>query len=327
MNLLKNDAHELLFLQPFLRSNMIPISIYDEVAPLEALVVGTAHSFGGTPSLEDTHDPKSREHIRNGTFPIENDLIDEMQFLCDALKKYDVQVLRPDVIDNYNQIFARDISFAIEDKFIVPAVTHNRKKESDGIQYIMDQVEPSKLLLPDLHIRMEGGDIMPWNGKIYVGYSKEEDFNKYVVARTNEAGVEFLVNTFKDWEIVPIELKKSDDNPRENALHLDCCFQPLGKGKAIIHENGFKNPEDATSLINEFGKENIHFIDKDEMYDMHSNVFSVSPGVIISDPTFSRLNIQLRSWGFTVEEVAYGEVSKMEGLFRCTTMPLRRRYE
>ncbi len=305
---------------------MIPIKILDEVAPLEAVVVGTAISFGGIPPLEYTYDPKSKEHIVNGTFPIEEDLVKEMESLCNLLKSCDVEVFRPEIISDYNQIFARDISLAIEDRFIVSAVTQNRKLESDGIQHIIDLVDPKCVLLPDLHIRLEGGDVMPWNGKIYVGYSKEADFDKYVAARTNEAGIDYLQQTFKEWEVVPIELNKSDENPLENALHLDCCFQPLGKGKAIIHREGFKHLADAVSLVDTFGASNVHFIDKQEMYDMNSNVFSIRPDVIVSDSSFTRLNEQLRNWEFTVEEVDYQEVSKMEGLFRCTTMPLRRRY-
>lgn len=306
--------------------NMIPIKILDEVSPLEALVVGTAKSLGGIPSLEETYDPKSREHILDGTFPKEEDLVPQMESLCQVLKKYGVEVYRPEIISDYNQIFARDIGLAIDDRFIVPSVTLNRKKESDGIQHIVNQMDPKKVLLPDLHIRMEGGDVMPWNGKIFVGYSKKEDFDKYIVARTNEEGVEYLQKEFNDWEVVPFELKKSDSDPYQNALHLDCCFQPLGMGKAIIHKAGFKYQESVEYLVNEFGEENIHFIDKQEMYDMNSNVFSVDQNVVVSDACFHRLNKQLRDWGFTVEEVDYQEVAKMEGLFRCTTMPLRRRY-
>jgi len=35
----------------------------------------------------------------------------------------------------------------------------------------------------------------------------------------------------------------------------------------------------------------------------------------------------MKEWGFTVEEISYDEVAKMEGLMRCSTMPLRRHYE
>jgi N-dimethylarginine dimethylaminohydrolase len=62
------------------------------------------------------------------------------------------------------------------------------------------------------------------------------------------------------------------------------------------------------------------------MYDMNSNVFSISPEVVVSEQNFTRLNAQLRNWGFTVEEIPYAETAKMEGLLRCSTLPLRRRY-
>jgi N-dimethylarginine dimethylaminohydrolase len=57
---------------------------------------------------------------------------------------------------------------------------------------------------------------------------------------------------------------------------------------------------------------------------MNSNIFSISPEVIISEKGFNRLNNELRKRGFTVEEVSYAEISKMEGLLRCSTLPLRR---
>ena len=72
------------------------------------------------------------------------------------------------------------------------------------------------------------------------------------------------------------------------------------------------------------GEDNIIFISQDEMYQMNSNIFSISPEVIISEKGFNRLNNELRKRGFTVEEVPYAEISKMEGLLRCSTLPLQR---
>ena len=303
---------------------MIPVKIFDETSPLEAVVLGTPLSFGGTPSVDKTYDPKSREHIIDGTFPIESDLVEEMNEVCTVFEKHGVEVFRPNVIDNYNQIFARDIALVIENKLVVPCVTELRKQESDGIQFIIDQVED--VLLPDFHERMEGGDVMLWNGHLFVGYSKPENFNTYDTSRTNEAGVEYLEKQFPDWKIMPIELNKSDDEPRENALHLDCCFQPVGKDKAVIFKGGFKNIENYDFLVNYFGRTNIFEINKDEMYEMNSNFFSISPEVVISDFSFERLNEQFVKWGINVEKVNYREIAKMEGLLRCTTMPLRRSY-
>jgi N-dimethylarginine dimethylaminohydrolase len=57
---------------------------------------------------------------------------------------------------------------------------------------------------------------------------------------------------------------------------------------------------------------------------MYSNIFSISPNVVISDSRFSRLNKWLKQKDILVEEVNYLEISKMGGLFRCSTLPLIR---
>ena len=119
-------------------------------------------------------------------------------------------------------------------------------------------------------------------------------------------------------------MRKSNYNPKENALHLDCCFQPIGNGKAIVYKNGFLVEDDYQWLLNFFGEENIFEISKEEMYQMYSNVFSISEKVIISEKNFTRLNNWLRLQGFIVEEVPYAEIAKQEGLLRCSTLPLIR---
>ena len=61
------------------------------------------------------------------------------------------------------------------------------------------------------------------------------------------------------------------------------------------------------------------------MYWMNVNIFSISESVIMSEPSFTRLNTELRNRGFIVEDVPYAEIGKMSGLFRCSTMPLIRK--
>ena len=98
----------------------------------------------------------------------------------------------------------------------------------------------------------------------------------------------------------------------------------MGQGKALIHEEGFLNPTDCEFLESLFGKNNLFYVNKYEMAAMNCNVFSISEKVVISEQKFSRLNSWLRLQNFTVEEVAYAEISKQGGLFRCSTMPLIR---
>jgi N-dimethylarginine dimethylaminohydrolase len=172
---------------------------------------------------------------------------------------------------------------------------------------------------------VEGGDVMPWDDCIFVGVSDDRDFERYTVARTNYSGVAFLQKTFPNRTVVSFELNKSDTDPRYNALHLDCCFQPLGNGQAVIYPGGFKNPEDVDFLVDYFGEGNIIEIDNNEMYHMNSNLFSIAPEIIVSEKRSTRLNAELRRRGFTVEEIPYSEISKMEGSLRCSTLPLRRK--
>ncbi|MWW26335.1 dimethylarginine dimethylaminohydrolase family protein [Algibacter lectus] len=303
---------------------MIKLNIKNETSRLRAVILGTAKSNGPIPAVEDCYDPKSVEHVLSGTYPKEADMITEMDAVLEVFKKYDVKVYRPEVIENCNQIFSRDIAFVIEDKIIRANILPDREEEVEAIQYICDQIDVNnRIILPeDCHV--EGGDVMPWNDYIFIGTYSGEDYPDLITARTNMDAVIAIQELFPEKTVKSFELRKSNTNAKENALHLDCCFQPIGKGKAIIHKNGFLVQKEYQWLVDFFGKDNVFEITKDEMYQMNSNVFSISEDVIISEKNFTRLNTWLRSEGFTVEEVPYAEISKQEGLLRCTTMPLIR---
>jgi N-dimethylarginine dimethylaminohydrolase len=251
-------------------------------------------------------------------------MVREMDGFERVLKKYDVQVFRPKVLKDVNQIFARDIGFVIEDKFISSNILPNRIDELDAINHVYEQVEPKKRIIPPEDVHIEGGDVMPWNEYIFVGVYSGKDYADFITARTNMEAVEFLRKLFPEKQVKSFELRKSNTNPRENALHLDCCFQPVGKNKAILHKNGFLIEEEYQFLVDLFGVDNIFEISKDEMYDMNSNIFSISENVVVSEVGFKRLNSWLREQGFTVEEIPYAEIGKQEGLLRCSTLPLIR---
>ena len=304
---------------------MIELNIHNESSELEIVILGLPDSFGDTPKLEKCYAPKSKEHVIAGTFPLQVDVTKEINEFWSVLRKHNVKVIRPENTDELNQIFTRDISFVIENKFIIPNIIEERLDEIKAISSIISEIPKQNILRMPQQSRAEGGDVMPWNEFIFVGYSEEEDFNRYRVARTNKEGVQFLEKEFPNKKVRAFELKKSDENPRENALHLDCCFQPLGTRNAIMYKNGFKNNEDVDFLINLFGEENIILINQEEMYNMNSNVFSISENIVVSEKGFTRLNTELRKRGFIVEEIQYSEIAKMEGLLRCSTIPLKRK--
>ena len=303
---------------------MLKLRVTNETDRLKAVILGTAVSNGATPTLEEAYDPKSAEHIKAGTYPIEKDMVAEMDAFAAVLEKYGVQVYRPEIIRDCNQIFTRDIGFVIDDVFIKANILPDRQAEFQAIEYIVKQMNPDKVVTPPEEVHIEGGDVMPWNEHIFIGTYKGDDYKEQVTARTNMAGVAFIQKLFPHKKVKEFDLVKSKTEARDNALHLDCCFQPVGKNKAIIYKGGFRSEADYQYLVDIFGAENLFHIEREEMYEMNSNVFSISPEVVVSEKHFTRLNAWLRAQGFTVEEIPYSEISKQEGLLRCSTLPLLR---
>ena len=303
---------------------MLPIHLQNETSKLVAVVLGIANSNGPTPTAEEAYDPKSLEHILAGTYPIEADMIAEMNAFLEVFEKYNVKVYRPSLIENYNQIFTRDIGFVIEDTFIKANILPEREHELDAIQYIIDQIDPKKVVRPPAEAHIEGGDVMLWNDYIFIGTYKGSDYKDYITARTNLQGVAYIQKLFPHKIVKAFDLVKSKIEAHDNALHLDCCFQPIGTNKGIIYKNGFREEADYMFLVNLIGKENLFYLSRDEMYDMNSNVFSISPEIVVIEQKFTRLHQWLDQNGFTVETIPYAEIAKQEGLLRCSTLPLIR---
>lgn len=303
---------------------MIKLNVTNETSRLRAVVLGTAVSNGPTPTEEQAYDPKSLEHIKAGTYPVEADMVKEMEAVAKVFEKYNIKVYRPELIKDCNQIFTRDIAFVIDDVLVKANILPNREEELDAIQYVIDQIDPKKVVRPPEEVHIEGGDVMLWDNHIFIGTYKGSDYKNYITARTNMEGVQYIKDLFPHKIVKEFDLVKSKIEPRDNALHLDCCFQPVGKNKGIIYKSGFREESDYMYLVDLFGKENLFHITREEMYHMNSNVFSIAEDVVVSEKNFTRLNAWLRSNGFTVEEVPYAEIAKQEGLLRCSTLPLIR---
>ncbi|HCD97989.1 MAG TPA: amidinotransferase, partial [Flavobacteriaceae bacterium] len=189
---------------------MIKLNVVDETAPLKAVVLGIAKHNGPEPKLEEAYDPKSKEHIIAGTYPEESDMVREMEGFEAVLVKHGVKVYRPSVIPNCNQIFSRDIAFVIEDILIKANILPDREEEYQAIKYLIDQIDPAKVVYPPQEVHVEGGDVMPWNDYIFVGTYTAQDYPDYITARTNKKAVDFLTTLFPNKTVKAFELKKSN---------------------------------------------------------------------------------------------------------------------
>ena len=242
-----------------------------------------------------------------------------------TLKKYGVEVLRPEIINDYNQVFARDVAFVVEDKMFISNIIEDRADEQDAYSKIFEQVNWKNIINLPTTAHIEGGDVIVWNDFIFVGACFSPDYRNYKTARTNQLAVELLREFFPNKRVLEFDLRKNDRDPFNGVLHLDCTFNPIGRDKCIIYKDGFAKEKDFKLILDIFGEKNCFQVTQQEMFEMNPNIFSISPEVLVSDKTFTRMNNHIRDkWGIQVEEIPYREISKMGGLLRCSTMPLIR---
>ena len=301
------------------------LHVINETARLREVVLGLPQSNGPVPSLSETFDSKSYESVLHGVYPSDKDIVAEMGAFEAVLRKYGVKVYRPNLVEGCNQVFARDVGFVIDDKIIVSNIIPDRQDEIDAYGDIYRQIHYKYIYnLPET-VHVEGGDVVLYNDIIFLGQYDFRDYPSVKTARTNRLALDYLKMIFPNKTIIPLNLRKSDTDPYEGILHLDCTFMPVGRDKAVIYKPGFINPRDADHLVDLFGPENVFEITREEMYWMNSNIFSIAEDIVVVEEHFTRLNEHLRHvWGMTVETVPYREISKMGGLLRCSTLPLRR---
>ena len=302
---------------------MIEVKVDNEYSALKSVILGLAEDMGDPPKVFDVYDPRSLYHIKNNSYPSEVDVKKDVESIYKILIKHNVDVLRPDNIKNCNQVFARDLGFSISNIFLQSNIVPNREEELVGVSGIINDLDAGVVKLPD-YMHIEGGDVVIHNDKLFIGTYSGEDYSELITARTNQESISYLEKMIPSKEIMSINIKKSNTDVFENVLHLDCCFQPIGKRKAIICPDSFVNKSDVEYLIGYFGKNNTYLAYGQEAYMLISNLLVISPEVIVSDKRFSKINTWLEKNDFFVEKISYENVSKMSGLFRCSTLPLLR---
>ena len=288
--------------------NYLPIHITSETNRLKTVILGIGTDQGKPYEIN----PVAKMHKEKGTYPTEEDIMAEITEAKAALEKAGVEVIQPQNLPNKKQIFTRDIGFVIEDKFVVANMKEPlRQGEIDGINFVLEQIDPDKIIRVPEGATIEGGDVLVHGSHVFVGISK----------RTNRQGFEFVKNQFPNKQFHALELVVSDD-PKVNILHLDCAFQPVGENYAIFYEEGFK--EKPEIIFELFSEDKLIRINQQEKCDMFPNIFSIGPQEVLIEKNFSRLIKELEIRGISCHPVKYSETSKLSGLLRCSTLPLIR---
>ena len=297
------------------------VKINSETLTLKEVLIGNSYNFKSPLNFRDLYDPTSLLNYLKGKYPNKFRLQSQLSKFKKILIKYGVKVHDLDIVDT-NQVFARDLGFVIDDKFIISSILPDREMELNGLRTILKNIKNVIKLPKSAHV--EGGDVVVTKDSVFIGYYNKKDYRNQITARTNKKAIKILKELIQGKEVFPIELIKSSIKPSLNALHLDCCFQPVSKNKAVICKEAFANKIELNFLISYFGDQNIFEITLKEMSRLYCNFFSINENTVVTDKRFTRLIRWFKEIGMNVEKVDFSEISKLGGLFRCCTLPLRR---
>lgn len=297
------------------------VKINSETLTLKEVLIGNSYNFKSPLNFRDLYDPTSLLNYLKGKYPNKFRLQSQLSKFKKILIEYGVKVHDLDIVDT-NQVFARDLGFVIDDKFIISSILPDRQMELNGLRTILKNIKNVIKLPKSAHI--EGGDVVVTKDYVFIGYYNKKDYKNQITARTNRKAIRILKDLIQGKEVFPIELIKSSIKPSLNALHLDCCFQPISKNKAVICKEAFANKIELNFLISYFGQKNVFEVTIQEMSKLYCNFFSINENTVVTDKRFRRLINWLYEIGLNVEKLDFSEISKLGGLFRCCTLPIRR---
>ncbi len=290
----------------------VTLNIVNEYDRLTHVVVGTARGYHRDATQVEVVNETQKDTFAAGAYPTEETLMPEFNAFKSVLAENNVLVYEPKLAPEtvQDQTCPRDIGFVIGDVMVIAAMhDHSRKEEFAGISHLLELWQASVLQAPE-GVFLEGGDVVIDQGCIFVGIGQ----------RSDRGGFEFLKSHFGDkFNVVPMPCRSVLDG--ENVLHLDCTFQPLGLGHALIYKEGLEViPAEIT------GRYSLIPVDRFEADALATNILSIRPDTLIarSAPECARVNAELRKSGYQVIEVKFDLVPSTGGSFRCATLPVRR---
>lgn len=284
------------------------VFVDSETAPLRSVIVGYPDNFLQVDP--EIINETQRKFYDGPDAPTAAAVTEQLNGFIAELVGRGIEVDQPHPLPYIpDQMMTRDIGVVIGDTFVVTTMAaRSRRHEWRGYAHLFERFpEHVKILFGPEDLVIEGGDVIVDRGKVFVGIGQ----------RTTLAGAAWLMQLVPDFEIVPINLRGLRHG--EDVLHLDCSFLPVGNGYALIYPDGMRDVpasvRDTYELIE---------VTRDEQQALGTNVLSVDPSTVISQPTSTRINAEMRARGIDVVELPYSEPPKTGGSFRCCTLPLHR---
>lgn len=284
------------------------VHVDSETAPLRSVIVGYPDNFLDVEP--EIINETQRKFYDGPDAPTKAAVTEQLNGFIAVLRDHGVTVHQPRPLPYIpDQMMTRDIGVVIGDTLAVTTMAaHSRKHEWRGYAYLFEHFMPdTKVIFGPEDLVLEGGDVIVDKGKVFVGIGQ----------RTTLAGAAWLMQLVPEYEIVPINLRGLHQG--EDVLHLDCSFLPVGEHSALIYPDGMR--EVPASLRETY---DLIEVTREEQQRLGTNVLSLDPSTVVSQPTSTRINDEMRARGIDVIEVPYSEPPKTGGSFRCCTLPLHR---
>jgi len=290
----------------------VSLHVTTEYDPLCDVIIGTGEGYHRAPAQVALVNGKQQRSFAAQGHASDVQVQAEFASFRAALEGAGITVhqprLAPDTVPD--QTCPRDIGFVIGDTFVQANMREpTRTDEIDGIRHILNRCTGPQITVPS-GVCLEGGDVIVDGDVIFVGIGQRSDV----------AGAGFLQQVFaQDYQILPLPCRQPETG--EDILHLDCTFNPLGLGHALIYPQGLADIPDLIQSRYEWIE-----LTRAEADEMAANVVSAAPDHVIARtaPSCARVNAALRDAGYRVTEVDFDAVPATGGSFRCATLPLRR---
>ncbi len=291
---------------------MVAFRVENEFAPLAHVVLGRGEGYHRDPArVEIVNTTQARTHAAQG-HPAEAQLCREFNAFGRALEAAGAVVHQPELAPAsvQDQTCPRDIGFVIGQTFVTAGMRHaSRVEEITAVETLLAGFDGPRVTVPE-GVTLEGGDVVLDGAFVFVGCGQRSD---------PEGAVFLEARLGDDHRIVPVPTRALSEG--EEVLHLDCAFNPLGLGHALIYPAGL-------SLVPDLMRERYDWIEvtREEAAALATNVLSVAPDHVIarSHPSCARTNKALKAAGYNVTEVDFDAVPGTGGSFRCATLPLQR---
>ncbi len=278
------------------------LQIRDEYSPLKAVIVGTGKSV----PLYETYRKSKMDYRKEdpSTKPYDKRLLEKQQArFLNVLQEHNVKLLMVKEDKKLPwQMWTRDTGFVYGNTFFycLKRGLKEREGEFESIKHHF-----SKNLRQIVCIKngkLEGGDVVVDKDIIFIGMSR----------RTDDEAVKVVEKYF------PVKRL----NLGNSVMHLDTRMTILPNNYVLIYPRAFQK-EDLKYLQKRFS---FIPVTKKEAQTLGTNVFVINPKTIVVDKTHSRIHKELRKRKFQLEIVDYSESRRLEGSFRCTTLPVEREY-